>query len=81
MIGGLTFCALASLSLLNQLHQLDTLQKKRLITWCVHRQEFSGFCGRINKQEDTCYAFWVGASLQVTKLMSVLMNRFSMFIL
>jgi geranylgeranyl transferase type-1 subunit beta len=50
---------------MNQLDQLDSLQKKKIIRWCVQRQELSGFCGRINKPEDTCYAFWVGASLKV----------------
>lgn len=24
-----------------------------------------GFCGRPNKLEDTCYSFWVGASLML----------------
>ena len=33
-------------------------------SWLIQRQEH-GFNGRPNKLEDTCYGFWVGASLQV----------------
>ena len=28
--------------------------------------QFVGFNGRCNKRADTCYAFWVGASLSVS---------------
>eukprot|EP00966_Prymnesium_polylepis_P043145 1002147-Prymnesium_polylepis.1 len=34
-----------------------------LVQWCVGRQR-GGFQGRPNKDEDTCYSFWIGASLQ-----------------
>lgn len=36
--------------------------KPQLVKWCVDRQ-LSGFQGRINKIPDTCYSFWIGASL------------------
>ena len=32
--------------------------------WCLFRQK-SGFQGRPNKPVDTCYSFWLGASLEV----------------
>lgn len=63
--GGSTFCALASLVLLNKLNScFDQQQIERIIRWCLFRQK-SGFQGRPNKPVDTCYSFWVGASLQL----------------
>eukprot|EP00968_Pinguiococcus_pyrenoidosus_P012551 scaffold1102_cov256-Pinguiococcus_pyrenoidosus.AAC.46 len=38
---------------------------RRLVSWCVSRQK-RGFNGRGNKDEDTCYSFWVGATLETT---------------
>ncbi|OQV15238.1 Geranylgeranyl transferase type-1 subunit beta [Hypsibius exemplaris] len=35
-----------------------------LIRWCVFRQG-GGFAGRANKPEDSCYSFWVGATLKL----------------
>ena len=32
--------------------------------WCLQRQ-VGGFQGRVNKDPDTCYSFWVGGSLQL----------------
>lgn len=32
----------------------------------VESEDFVGFNGRCNKMVDTCYAFWVGASLDVS---------------
>ena len=65
--GGSTFCAVASLVLMNRLEvALMTRQIKRLKRWCIMRQE-SGFQGRPNKPVDTCYSFWVGATLKVRK--------------
>eukprot|EP00794_Sanderia_malayensis_P009861 gene9860-10871_t len=63
--GGSTYCALASLVLLNKLQstfnekQIDDIKR-----WCLFRQK-SGFQGRPNKPVDTCYSFWVGASLKL----------------
>ncbi|KAE8741270.1 hypothetical protein FOCC_FOCC013192 [Frankliniella occidentalis] len=63
--GGHTFCAVASLSLMGTLHtMLSTRQLDGLRRWCMMRQE-SGFNGRPNKPVDTCYSFWVGATLKI----------------
>jgi len=58
--GGSTYCALAALHLMGQLHQLP--HKEELVYWLTQRQ-ISGFQGRINKDADSCYSFWIGASL------------------
>jgi len=58
--GGPTYCAVAALHLMGKLDLLP--RKKQLIQWCVERQ-ISGFQGRINKLADTCYSFWIGATL------------------
>ncbi|KAI8388720.1 terpenoid cyclases/protein prenyltransferase alpha-alpha toroid [Radiomyces spectabilis] len=61
--GGSTFCGVGALTLMN--HQQDgLLNKEKLIKWCVSRQS-SGFEGRPNKKADTCYCFWIGATLKV----------------
>ena len=66
--GGSTFCAVASLTLMGRLdHVLDQPQRSwrnDLIRWCVHRQ-VQGMQGRPNKEQDTCYSFWIGASLRL----------------
>ncbi|KZC05390.1 PREDICTED: geranylgeranyl transferase type-1 subunit beta [Dufourea novaeangliae] len=63
--GGSTFCAVASLCLMNELHNVLTNdQLNRLRRWCLMRQD-SGFHGRPGKPSDTCYSFWVGATLQL----------------
>ena len=65
VLGGSTFCAVASLELMNRLDTTMTdPQLNRLKRWCIFRQQ-SGFQGRPNKPVDTCYSFWVGATLQV----------------
>ena len=40
-------------------NELEEIKK-----WCLFRQK-SGFQGRPNKPVDTCYSFWLGASLEV----------------
>ena len=35
-----------------------------LLKWCIANQG-SGFRGRPNKPEDSCYSFWIGASLRM----------------
>lgn len=63
--GGSTYCALASLKLMSKLD--DTLNKQeidRLIRWCINRLD-CGFSGRPNKDQDTCYSFWIGACLVI----------------
>ena len=68
-LGGSTFCAIASLVLMNRLDSsfaADELEKIK--RWCLFRQK-SGFQGRPNKPVDTCYSFWLGASLEVHALL------------
>ncbi|XP_002037876.2 geranylgeranyl transferase type-1 subunit beta isoform X1 [Drosophila sechellia] len=60
--GGTTFCALAALHLSGQLHRLDATTVERMKRWLIFRQ-MDGFQGRPNKPVDTCYSFWIGASL------------------
>eukprot|EP01006_Ploeotia_vitrea_P063688 TRINITY_DN86049_c0_g1_i1.p1 TRINITY_DN86049_c0_g1~~TRINITY_DN86049_c0_g1_i1.p1 ORF type:complete len:442 (-),score=26.32 TRINITY_DN86049_c0_g1_i1:145-1470(-) len=59
--GGTTYCALASLALLRRIDRIDI---DRLVHWIVHRQ-ILGFQGRPNKDQDSCYSFWLGASLRI----------------
>ncbi|XP_045501286.1 geranylgeranyl transferase type-1 subunit beta [Colias croceus] len=72
--GGTTFCALATLSLTNQLDRLSEEQIEGLRRWLLMRQ-IDGFQGRPNKPVDTCYSFWVGASLKI--LDSLNLSNFS----
>jgi len=60
--GGTTYCGLAFLSLAGKLGCLP--HQEELVQWLVDRQ-LSGFQGRPNKRVDTCYSFWVGASLKL----------------
>jgi geranylgeranyl transferase type-1 subunit beta len=62
--GGSTFCAVASLYLMNYLNRLSEAQLDRLKCWCLNRQT-TGFNGRVNKPWDTCYSFWVGSTLKI----------------
>ena len=63
--GGSTFCALASLVLMGKLYEaFSPKELERIKRWCLQRQQ-SGFQGRPNKPVDTCYSFWIGASLDV----------------
>jgi len=64
VIGGSTFCGVASLSLMGKLDLLSSDQLEGLKKWCIRRQQ-SGFQGRPHKPVDTCYSFWIGASLNV----------------
>ena len=58
--GGSTYTGLAALSLMGALPQLPS--RDVAIRWCASRQ-IGGFQGRPNKDEDTCYSYWIGASL------------------
>ncbi|XP_077988984.1 geranylgeranyl transferase type-1 subunit beta-like [Glandiceps talaboti] len=63
--GGPTFCGIASLVLMNKLHEVFTSkQLERIKRWCLLRQQ-SGFQGRPNKPVDTCYSFWIGATIKL----------------
>ncbi|XP_061719510.1 geranylgeranyl transferase type-1 subunit beta [Cydia pomonella] len=64
--GGTTYCALATLQLTGQLPRLSPQQLRGLQRWLALRQ-LDGFQGRPNKPVDTCYSFWVGASLKMLK--------------
>lgn len=59
--GGYTFCAVASLMILDK---LDSVDIEALLRWCSSRQcnEERGFNGRANKLVDGCYSFWVGST-------------------
>ena len=58
--GGYTFCAIASLAILNSLEKCNI---GALLQWCSARQtnEEKGLSGRSNKLVDGCYSYWVGA--------------------
>lgn len=58
--GGYTFCAVASLLILDSMDKIDV---EKLLSWCSSRQcdQEKGFSGRNNKLVDGCYSFWVGA--------------------
>ncbi|KAG2180763.1 hypothetical protein INT44_003770 [Umbelopsis vinacea] len=60
--GGSTFCGVAALTLMGKLKE-GLVDRDELIKWCLARQ-ISGFQGRPNKKEDTCYCFWIGGALQ-----------------
>jgi len=60
--GGSTYCAVASLALMNMLDRLPN--KDELLKWLIQRQ-IIGFQGRPNKLQDTCYSFWIGATLRI----------------
>nr|XP_022333798.1 geranylgeranyl transferase type-1 subunit beta-like isoform X1 [Crassostrea virginica] len=63
--GGSTFCAIAALALMNKLETCFTPKRfRQLQRWCICRQQ-TGFQGRPNKPTDTCYSFWVGATLKL----------------
>jgi geranylgeranyl transferase type-1 subunit beta len=61
--GGAVFTAIASLFLSGRMMQLNCEQSE-LVRWLVFRQQ-GGFQGRCNKSPDSCYAFWVGATLDL----------------
>lgn len=64
--GGSTYCALGSLLLMDKLEAtLNSEEISNLIRWCVMRLGH-GFSGRPNKEQDTCYSFWIGACLKMT---------------
>lgn len=64
-LGGSTFCAIATLCLMGKLEEMFSERElNRIRRWCILRQQ-NGFHGRPNKPVDTCYSFWVGATLEV----------------
>uniref|UniRef100_UPI00398F1308 geranylgeranyl transferase type-1 subunit beta n=1 Tax=Pristiophorus japonicus TaxID=55135 RepID=UPI00398F1308 len=66
--GGSTFCAIASLCLMGKLKEVFSEKElNRIRRWCIMRQQ-NGFHGRPNKPVDTCYSFWVGATLKLLQI-------------
>lgn len=66
--GGTTYCAIAALSLSDQLGILSRKEIEKIKRWLVFRQDTEdggGFNGRPNKRVDTCYSFWIGATLKI----------------
>jgi hypothetical protein len=65
--GGSTFCAVASLALLDRLSALSSRRRRLLINWLADRfaSNGTGVQGRANKPSDTCYSFWCGGALQI----------------
>ena len=58
--GGSMYTGLAALALLGTLDRFP--RQEAVVAWCAGRQ-VGGFQGRPNKDEDTCYSFWIGATL------------------
>jgi protein farnesyltransferase subunit beta len=70
--GGYTYCGIAAIALLrNQLGVAYFVERRdvwlRLLNWLVKRQceVEGGFNGRPNKLVDSCYSFWIGASIVI----------------
>ncbi|KAM0688652.1 hypothetical protein COBT_000079 [Conglomerata obtusa] len=61
--GGYTYCAIASLVMLKQLDKCDVW---KLCEFLAARQLDNGQSnGRTNKMADSCYGFWIGASIKM----------------
>ncbi|KAL0556852.1 hypothetical protein IC582_005369 [Cucumis melo] len=69
-----TFCGLATLILINEVHRLDL---RSLLDWVVFRQAGleCGFQGRTNKLVDGCYSFWQGGVCSLLKRLSLDINE------
>lgn len=70
--GGYTFCAFASLFLLNKDPQAvrENIKFDKFIKWCTERQTCEGgFSGRTNKLVDACYSFWIGALMSMIEVL------------
>jgi len=64
--GGATFCAIASLVMMNKLEDIGAEARRGLVGWCEQRiQTAGGYNGRTNKEPDSCYSYWIGASLDM----------------
>lgn len=65
--GGYTFCAVASLHILDAIDRIDIAN---LAKWCSQRQldPERGLSGRSNKLVDGCYSFWVGGTAAIMEL-------------
>eukprot|EP00606_Chrysophyceae_sp_TOSAG23-5_P000390 GSChrysophyteH2.ASY1.ANO1.222.1 assembled CDS len=64
--GGATYCAVASLVLTDTLPSLGSTKINALKSWCERRAlSTGGYNGRTNKVADSCYSFWVGATMNM----------------
>jgi geranylgeranyl transferase type-1 subunit beta len=82
--GGSTFVGIASLVLLQRLDSVlddngnnnnnSSTWRSELVHWCVSRQ-VAGMQGRPNKDEDTCYSYWIGATLRLVGGRDDLLNH------
>lgn len=62
--GGSTYCVVAGLLLAGCLDDIPS--RPALERWVLWRQcEGSGFQGRPEKETDTCYSFWCGATAKI----------------
>ena len=59
---GLTYCTIASYYMLNQEKKLNV---DRIIEWLANRQTNLGINGRTGKIPDSCYCFWVVATVKI----------------
>ena len=64
--GGATYVAVATLHAAGRLQSAlsGAQRRQRLLRWCMQRQG-GGYTGRANKPVDSCYSFWLGATLQL----------------
>ncbi|ORX34942.1 terpenoid cyclases/protein prenyltransferase alpha-alpha toroid [Kockovaella imperatae] len=63
--GGTTYCAMASLKLLEADGKADSTEDhEETLRWLLQRQ-IGGFQGRPGKLEDVCYSFWCGGALSI----------------
>lgn len=59
--GGSTYCGIAALALFGELN----FPHKAAVKHFLMTKQIGGFNGRTNKDPDSCYTFWVGASMQL----------------
>ncbi|KAK3809585.1 MAG: geranylgeranyltransferase type I beta-subunit-like protein [Benniella sp.] len=57
-----------------RLSRAGYLHKEGTRQWCLSRQT-TGFQGRTGKPTDTCYSFWIGASLDILGSMDLVNNE------
>lgn len=68
---GLTFCALAALTLLECLP--TPIEQMRILEWLLARHKTDGgMNGRIGKGSDVCYGYWVACSLHMLGYLELL---------
>ena len=76
--GGYTYCAIASLIMLDKWRMADC---ERALEWCLSRQMDveGGFNGRPNKLVDSCYSFWIGASINILQTVLDIPSHYELF--